>query len=1487
MLWTELLRQSWPRISARATTSWAARFPGWPEITEERAYEREIQRRLGEPTTLLGRIGRILARPVHWVTELLSAGEYAVANAARALIRAGRGLPAEDPARAFLLGLRAAFVDDPEHEITYLRLLDELGWRPRTASGRFLRGVVGLAASILADPLTYVSFGVSSLGKHIAPTVLKEAAKESGLKLIKPLTRMQWLRAKYARKILPELREKLTRDALEAGMAGLEAEAHVSREIDKALARLILPTEGLTAEEAIRAKGTEVLEAALKALGLKPTKKNLEWMAREGFTKLLDRGGLKVFGHSILATRYLTPRTSGLVGLMLGNAWKHQMPLAYKLAQSVFSSKAWQTIVAKPVRRICDLLRKSFQHYGLLDGEARELLKQATTGQRYLAEQVDSWLATMKLGGTPRSELVLPGSRKKVPLPVVEIAPLKRKEIDLLQRLLVDARHELPDRARLADWIEFKLRPREAGQPHPWLKQLGFGNKTITRQDAEKYAKVLAYWQDALDSIARFERALGIDVVAEEMYFPMLYRSHPKLDPEELRRANYLANRRLDWNWDQLIAQGFKPASFEEAVRSRLLYGLSLALRYDIIEQAIYKFGRHRGAMAAFASELLADEEFIKNYPELAYRLAELARKAEPVHGISQERLQTFKALLRYVRARRLSQDYLASLAERIKNWQPPANISAEDARELEKMIEEAVQDKARFFEESRWPASDWEDFLRLVDTLRTKLYSRTVEAAGAGLRSEIPLQKIKATTLGLVKEARKAGVHRINPYAMVDQLGAELPERLGQMYEEIVRDLSKVPIIPEELAKQRERLVQDMWRYLGYETRKRDLWGKLPERLIGRDPEALAQQISAMRKEGIQLAKEVDEELRRTVEKLKFVREMFAATPRMMRSVGYRLRYQFLVRLKRSLPDPEWLEKSGAELAEHIKRITNLLNRAEKVGARRELHLLISSFFGNKPVWRLNKQEVARLVKLMEEKRPYDPKVAVRLFQKLREETQEKWKALEASNVRVRDPLTGEMVSLEGFALPKTLAEALYGSPLFRKPPEGHPLTRALARGFDWMSSTLAASLTRFFPSFYVRNIGDVITRLLGCVGGGFWDRQTWKEAFATVAGHPMEIKVHGNILTTEDIAQLLRDIGLWHSHYGRVEHSSLIRRWIAKKLEEADSPLIVSFRGWAQDTLSELKKRFPKYKWVTQFDANMENIALAAGAISMLKQGWTVSDIERRLARYLFDYSNLTPFERDWMRRIVLFYSYIRQSIPFGFTAIREARLRWWWVTPWKRIRDMAFQSKEEEAMVPEWIRDYPFIYVRRRKGAEPLVISLRNVFSVDTIFGEWPTLSPHALLRMLNPLVIAAFDLASGTDLYWGRSLKETRYLSQEISRWWQEVPGFKEVGKWLQMRKVKLRDKEVIAVNAHRWYLLRRLWFSRFWRTMDELAKFLDEPDVNRLMYLLTGIKAVEIDIDRQQELIMHDAERFRREYTKALNRQDYIRAKKILEEVRLK
>jgi hypothetical protein len=73
-------------------------------------------------------------------------------------------------------------------------------------------------------------------------------------------------------------------------------------------------------------------------------------------------------------------------------------------------------------------------------------------------------------------------------------------------------------------------------------------------------------------------------------------------------------------------------------------------------------------------------------------------------------------------------------------------------------------------------------------------------------------------------------------------------------------------------------------------------------------------------------------------------------------------------------------------------------------------------------------------------------------------------------------------------------------------------------------------------------------------------------------------------------------------------------------------------------------------------KFGKTLEDHAKLTHWITKVRQGASPEDAMWSVKKYLFDYADLTPFERDVMKQVIPFYTWMRKNIPLQFQAIME---------------------------------------------------------------------------------------------------------------------------------------------------------------------------------------------------------------------------------------
>lgn len=230
-------------------------------------------------------------------------------------------------------------------------------------------------------------------------------------------------------------------------------------------------------------------------------------------------------------------------------------------------------------------------------------------------------------------------------------------------------------------------------------------------------------------------------------------------------------------------------------------------------------------------------------------------------------------------------------------------------------------------------------------------------------------------------------------------------------------------------------------------------------------------------------------------------------------------------------------------------------------------------------------------------------------------------------------------------------------------------------------------------------------------------------------------------------------------------------------------------------------------------------EEINRLSAFIGQLRQGYDPATAAMRTRAAHVDYSALSPFEKNVMRRLVPFYSYTRGIVPFvmdnlvknpgglgGHTAMAAYSLR-----------------QQNKGFVPDWMGNGLAIPIGdEQNGTQRFLTKVDNpVEAAASIYnGGGLDKTAMGVLGMMNPLVKAPLEFATGKQFFTGRDLADL-----------------------YPMTGSNLTDQ--ILVNSP----LSRL--ATTYRTLTDERK-LEDP-LALLTNLGTGVKLSDIDMEKQRDL----------------------------------
>ncbi len=1430
------------------------------------------------------------------ILQILSAGEYGVANALKSLVRSQSYEGEDDPFTAFWKGFRSAFTDERKYNTTFWDVLSELGWEPQNTSEKVAKGVLSFVGSVLIDPVSYIGFGARGLkiGGETLKSVTESLSATLGKKLALP--------ARFARKGVKLSRTgQKVRKALYQGLGpATDPLAMYAKEVqaNRLIGRLILPTDGVPKALAQEMKSTGLIDKALQAMGKEVSPATREWFLEKGYKKLVDVGGLRVGPLRFFAARgsFYNPSTTQLSGYTIGKALESGTPVHHAFAAGIIESKLWDEVVRKPLQAAFKPILDKFRRFKGASPEEKMILKSIFSSETRGREAAETLVGSIFVipKGKNVQKLTVGGLTVKVPKE--GIRRMTTNELRLVGQILHTARVQGKVGDNLELWIAEQLTKRTP-KAQQWLKRTGL--EKLPDRLVQPIARAARLAQDVMVDMGTREAERGMLKHFVDAYVPRMFKVVRKdlKDPDKLKAAiaregghwdifKMRQTRFGDWedNYnlfksgaeeaigiledraDKLLAARlgahFGQANFEDAVRQ--------------FYQVASKFPHRAGASKTW----LAKQGLVGTIPQFAERAA-LAQAHRTIPGLPRSAVKQFEDILVDLRKTTISPEHAERNLQRLYEWAAKRrNLTPENVDKIMDEVKAVVAEKTAL-------ATD--DAQKAVATL--------LQTGVKDLRNALTSQSLNKTFQRAIRNLRAEfgspePLHILSPSAkkVIDQTKKGVPGGWEKLDQEGLRQAIEstferhaTAINPNDVPRLRRQAFRRAKHIEDARLSAQQANSTLNELIARGTPRAKNDLFVRTVRTGTEAARKVEDRITKIYDDI----ERIAAKRTITGSDRVSLEFAWqeleaLQKIRKDIsPIPFWetLGQRRKELEELVSDVGTINKLAKEKGVRESLPAVISSLSPG-GLEALEKGQRKTLIQWLKGGK-FNERAAEYLT--ARSEPERALKLIRRQDIKVKSFVSGQEIPL---------SRVVGGSESMAKALEDMVLTRrrelgSLAPFFDkleagtgllrkWFTGQLIPGIPILRPAFHIRNAVDLTIRNVMANGlRSLFDIDTWIDTWHILHGRTGSLKgMEG--MTYESVRQLMRHSGQWSQKLGRFdfgESDKLFRR--LKTATQLKAPALAGLKG----DIAAYFERHPIFSRLgpRRIGVDMENFAATFNMVAALRNGMTPVQALEHSQTFLFFYGNMTAFERNVMRSLIPFWAFQRQAIGLiKWIAINKPRI----FNYFPRIRDMAFPTTQEMAMMPDWVKDYPFVKIEEGKKG-PRIISMRNVFSID-ILPEILPKSWHELLSQVNPLVTAPIELAIGRDFYMLRDIKPVKILWNTM-----QSKASKEIWGILNPREVEIQGKKYVAVDGKMYHAITRLWFARLFRESDSAFALL-EGKLGRtgLAGLLTGFKLIEVDRERQLNLLELDAARAYREYRKAVRSGDDIRAKQILDEMKL-
>lgn len=247
----------------------------------------------------------------------------------------------------------------------------------------------------------------------------------------------------------------------------------------------------------------------------------------------------------------------------------------------------------------------------------------------------------------------------------------------------------------------------------------------------------------------------------------------------------------------------------------------------------------------------------------------------------------------------------------------------------------------------------------------------------------------------------------------------------------------------------------------------------------------------------------------------------------------------------------------------------------------------------------------------------------------------------------------------------------------------------------------------------------------------------------------------------------------------------------------------------------------------------------------IDRLKKGDSLEDAGMYVKKFLFDYGDLTPLERDVFKRVIPFYTWTRKNMPLQ---IQQAMRTPGKITNLQRGLDAAerFNSSgyttEERTLLPDWVSQGLGVKLTDAQGGviKTLVglgLPIEDLNKLDKPGRE--------LLISLTPPMKFLLEEISGKDFYRQKSLDEPAKISKVTGEYLTKNLS-KDTQRLLGIEKRTTPYGTTYYSNARVTHVLAQLPISRLGSTIDRMTD--DSKDaINKVLGYVVGMNMYDVDL----------------------------------------
>lgn len=350
----------------------------------------------------------------------------------------------------------------------------------------------------------------------------------------------------------------------------------------------------------------------------------------------------------------------------------------------------------------------------------------------------------------------------------------------------------------------------------------------------------------------------------------------------------------------------------------------------------------------------------------------------------------------------------------------------------------------------------------------------------------------------------------------------------------------------------------------------------------------------------------------------------------------------------------------------------------------------------------------------------------------------------------------------------------------------------------YDKFLTWFKLNQTTIMPSFHVRNkLGNIFQGWLG-VGRDVFNPRFQVDAMkASLAyGNPEKLRALRPVVPIDPNGQ----VHYWDEifdkalAYGVIDEGFLMKDFASHSYSKG---LTGEGSKWGKiDPFNTVE--FLPYKVGAKIGTATDNSDRLLQFASLLRQGKSADEASDIVRKYLFDYGDLTDFEKRVMKRVFPYYTWMRKNTPMLMRELVEQPEKFRIVAKGENLIEggVSPEDRVDRAVLPEFARDWlqlPF-NTKDKFGNDQPILSTVNMpyMDISKIFQ-----SPRELFAQSSPLLKVPIELATNWNSFFDSPISgpDDGVIAPKMLHVMSQVAGFNAVKQFVT---ADTADKKAMSV-----------------------------------------------------------------------------------------